>query len=256
MQTNPIEIISLTEATIDQEHICCSLGDSKTANGVQAKKDWLKARFAEGLRFKKGNVRGKVFIEYVPAEFAWVPVEAPGYLFINCLWVSGQFKGQGLAARLLAECVRDAQEMNGIVVIAGKGKRPYLSDKKFFIHHGFVTCDAAPPYFELLVKRFRADAPLPRFCGHVQQAEIDERDGLQLFYTNQCPFTEFYADELEQAAREAGMPFGKHKLATREEARRAPSPYTSYSLFYRGKFVTHEIMTKDKFHKMNWEERT
>ncbi|MET3291922.1 UNVERIFIED_CONTAM: hypothetical protein ABID98_004492 [Brevibacillus sp. OAP136] len=121
-----------------------------------------------------------------------------------------------------------------------------------------MTCDTALPYFELLVNRFQADVPLPRFCEHVQKqkSEIDERNGLQLFYTNQCPFTEFYADELEQAAREAGIPFEKHKIATREEARRAPSPYTSYSLFYRGKFVTHEIMTRDKFNKINWQEWT
>ena len=33
--------------------------------------------------------RGKCFIEYIPAENAWVPIEAAGWLYINCLWVSG-----------------------------------------------------------------------------------------------------------------------------------------------------------------------
>ena len=36
----------------------------------------------------------KVFIEYCPAEKAWMPVTAPGYLMINCLWVSGQYKAE------------------------------------------------------------------------------------------------------------------------------------------------------------------
>ena len=33
--------------------------------------------------------RGKCSIEYIPAENAWVPIAADGYLYINCLWGSG-----------------------------------------------------------------------------------------------------------------------------------------------------------------------
>ena len=58
-----------------------------------SKKAWLKERLDEGLVFLKGNARGKCFIEYIPAEYAWAPVEAKGYMVIDCLWVSGQFKG-------------------------------------------------------------------------------------------------------------------------------------------------------------------
>ena len=32
---------------------------------------------------------GKCSIEYIPAENAWVPIEAGGDLCINCLWGSG-----------------------------------------------------------------------------------------------------------------------------------------------------------------------
>lgn len=74
------------------------------------KKNWLKDRFEEGLVFLKGNVRGKCFIEYIPAEYGWVPIEAPDYMYINCLWVSGQFKGQGYSNLLLGECIRDSKE--------------------------------------------------------------------------------------------------------------------------------------------------
>ena len=37
------------------------------------KKEWLKQRFAEGLVFYRSTERGKCFIEYIPAENAWVP---------------------------------------------------------------------------------------------------------------------------------------------------------------------------------------
>ena len=87
--------VILTQENIGQEHICCAMSDKKSAEGVEAKKGWLACRMEEGLQFVKLNVRGKVFIEYLPAEYAWVPIEADGYTFINCLWVAGSFKGHG-----------------------------------------------------------------------------------------------------------------------------------------------------------------
>ena len=58
--------------------------------GYQPKVEWLQERFAEGLRFllfrdQKGTPLA--FLEYVPGEYAWRPVEAKGWLFVHCLWV-------------------------------------------------------------------------------------------------------------------------------------------------------------------------
>lgn len=52
----------------------------------------MKEQLKDGLVLLKGNVRGKCFIEYVPAENAWMPIEVEGYMYINCFWISGQFK--------------------------------------------------------------------------------------------------------------------------------------------------------------------
>ena len=108
-----MELIKLTHENLDQEHICCAISSSKDVQ-VMSKKAWLKERLDEGLVFLKGNVRGKCFIEYIPAEYAWAPVEAEGYLYIDCLWVSGQFKGHGYSNLLLNACIEDGKE---------KGKR-------------------------------------------------------------------------------------------------------------------------------------
>lgn len=88
------------------------------------KKAWLKERLDEGLVFLKCNVRGKCFIEYIPAEYAWAPVEADGYMYIDCLWVSGQFKGHGYSTLLLDECIRDSKEKGkkGLVILSSKKK--------------------------------------------------------------------------------------------------------------------------------------
>lgn len=41
-------------------------------------KEWLKRRFDEGLIFYRSVERGKCFIEYIPAENAWVPIKRMG----------------------------------------------------------------------------------------------------------------------------------------------------------------------------------
>ena len=74
----------LTTINIDSEHICCSISQKKGEFGVDLKKEWLKERIKDGLVFTKLDERGKVFIEYIPGEKAFVPVKADNYMYINC----------------------------------------------------------------------------------------------------------------------------------------------------------------------------
>lgn len=90
-----MKIIRVTKENLEEEHICCAISNNKDCQ-VEAKKRWMSRQLEEGLVFEKADVRGKAFIEYIPAEKAWCPIDAPGYMFINCLWVSGQFKGKGI----------------------------------------------------------------------------------------------------------------------------------------------------------------
>ncbi len=243
-----MDILALTQENIFDQHICCSLSDKDNQNGVTLKKQWLQCRMEEGLVFKKLDVRGKVFIEYIPAEYAWAPIEAANYLFINCFWVSGRYKGQGYGARLLNECMQDAKEKHGIVAISSAKKKPYLSDKSYFIKNGFEVCDTAPPYFELLVKRFDDQAPYPTFKATAKKARIEQTDGLVIMYTDQCPFTDFYANqELDAIQKEFQIPVQRIKLTSREEAQNAASPFTTYTAYWNGEFLTHEILNRKKF---------
>ena len=72
-----MELVRVTKENLENEHICCAISNNKDVQ-VVSKKAWLSERFDEGLVFLKGNVRGKCFIEYIPAEFAWTPIEADG----------------------------------------------------------------------------------------------------------------------------------------------------------------------------------
>lgn len=242
-----MDIIDITMENIDREHICCAITEKKGENCVASKKAWMKARFAEGLVFKRLDVRGKAFIEYIPAERAWCPMEAPGYLFINCFWVSGQFKGQGHAGRLLEACIQDAKAKGkqGLVLLSSKKKMPFLSDPKFLTHMGFRVADTAEPYYELRYLPFHEDAPVPRFREQAKPGRTEET-GLVLYYTNQCPHTAKYAPIFEEIAREKGEKVKLILIQTAEQAQNAPAPFTTYSLYDNGVFVTNEILSEKK----------
>lgn len=244
-----MEIITITKENLNNEHICCAISNKDDIQ-VTSKKSWIAERLDDGLVFKKGDVRGKCFIEYIPAEKAWAPIEAAGYMYIDCLWVSGQFKGQGNSSILLEECIRDSKEKGkkGLVVLSSKKKVSFIADPKYLRHKGFKLADSADPYFELLYLPFHKTAEIPQFKQSVK--ERNQEKGMVLYYTAQCPFTAKYVPLIEVVANENDIHFKSVKIETTEEAQNAPSPFTTYSLFYNGKFVTHEILSENKFLKL------
>ncbi|MDF2545944.1 MAG: acetyltransferase [Anaerosolibacter sp.] len=245
-----MDIISVNNSNIDTEHICCAITDKKGENCVSSKKAWMKEQFEDGLVFKKLDARGKVFIEYMPAENAWSPIIADGYMFINCFWVSGQFKGQGYSTKLLDACISDAKIQNkkGLVIVSSKKKMPFLSDPKHLRHKGFEVCDTAEPYFELLYLPFEKNVEKPSFKECCKKGKI-EKGGMVLYYSNQCPHTEKYAPLIADIAKSRGVNLELIKYQTKEQAQHAPTPFTTYGFFCDGKFVTNEIFSDNKFVK-------
>lgn len=245
-----MDFITVTSENLEREHICCAISNNKDCQ-VTAKKSWLADRFADGLVFRKADARGKCFIEYLPAERAWAPIEAEGYLHINCLWVSGQLAGHGYANELLDFCIEDAkaQSRTGLTILSSKKKAPYLSDPKYLRHRGFQLADAAEPAYELLYLPFDEEAERPRFKAHVKKPRIDA-EGLVLYYAFQCPFTAKYVPLVKDIAESRGVPLQTIRFETADEAQAAPTPFTSYSLFYDGALVTHEVQSPKKFEKL------
>lgn len=245
-----MELLTVNQENIEKEHICCALTDKKGENCVELKKAWMKKRFEDGLVFKKGDIRGKLFIEYIPAEKAWAPIIAEGYMHINCFWIAGQYKGQGYANTLLTECIKDAKSkgMRGLTILSSSKKKPFLSDPQYLKYKGFQVADTAEPYFELLYLPFTEGAPVPRFQDAAKSGSIPSQ-GMVLYFTNQCPHSEKYAQAISDIAQAHGQTLTLHKFETTNEAQNSPSPFTTYSFFYQGKFVTNEILSEKKFEK-------
>ena len=236
--------IYITKENIDKEHICCAM----SAKQSLVKKEWMKQRFDEGLVFYRSEERGKCFIEYIPAENAWVPIDADGYLYINCLWIAGAMKGHGYANDLLGACIRDAeaQGKKGLCILCAEGrKREFLADPKFLLYKGFLTADTSDCGITLLYLPLAKDAVPPQFkpCAkHPYTAEA----GFVLYYTDQCPFTYYWVPRVEEAARAHGIPLKTVHITTKEAARSLPAPVTTYALFSDGRFVTHAVQSDKK----------
>ena len=195
--------------------------------------------------------RGKCFIEYIPAENAWVPINADRYMYIDCLWVSGSFKGHGYSTDLLDACIEDSKEKRklGLCILAAPKKKPFLADPKFLKYKGFTVCDEADNGIQLWYLPFAAEAEKPHFKECAKHPRIKEK-GYVLYYTSQCPFNAKYVPVLEQTANENDIPFHAIHIESREGAQNAPTPVTNYALFHDGDYITNEQMNDKKFLKL------
>ena len=245
-----MEYIRVTKDNLEKEHICCAISNNKDVQ-VSSKKAWLADRFDEGLVFLKSVERGKCFIEYIPAENAWVPINADEYMHIDCLWVSGSFKGHGYSTELLDACIEDSKDKGkkGLCILAAAKKKPFLADPKFLKYKGFTVCDEADNGIQLWYSPFGNEAERPGFRECAKHPHIEEK-GYVLYYTSQCPFNAKYVPVLEQTARENDISLHVIHIDSREKAQNAPTPITNYAMFHDGEYITNEQMNDKKFLKL------
>lgn len=242
--------IQVTSENIESEHICCAISNNNDVQ-VSSKKAWLKERFADGLVFLKSEERGKCFIEYLPAENAWNPILADDYMYIDCLWVAGSFKGKGYSTDLLNACIKDSQSKGkkGLCILSSKKKKPFLADPKFLQHKRFQVCDESDNGIQLMYLPFEKTAVAPKFKECAKHPHIEE-SGYVLCYTSQCPFNAKYVPIVENVAKENNVPFKAIHLQTKESAQNAPTPITTYALFFNGEYLTNEQMNDKRFLKL------
>ena len=243
------EYINLDEKNILDEHICCAIGDPKHQDGVDKKKEWIKSKLKDGHVFRKLNARGKIFIEYEPLETAWTPVIGKNYMYIYCLWVAGSFKGKGIGKELLEYAIEDAKNkhMNGICTIVTEKKKPFIGDKKFFLHYGFKVVDTINDY-ELMVLSFN-DKETPKFSDSARKMEISNQD-FTIYYSNECPYVEYEIKELTDYAKSKNIKLNFIKIDSLEKAKNAPCVFNNWANFYKGKFISNTILNANSFSKL------
>lgn len=243
------EYINLTLENIDDEHICCAIGDKKHQIGVNNKKEWIKTKLKDGHVFRKLNARGKTFIEYEPIETAWVPINGHNYEYIYCLWVAGSFKGKGIGKELLEYAINDskAKGMSGICTLSSKKKKTFLGEKKFFEHYGFKVVDTIGEY-ELLALPFDNNET-PKFNENARKMQISNKE-FTIYYSNACPYVEYEINELTEYSKKNNLKINFIKIDTLEKAKNVPCVFNNWANFYQGKFISNTILNANSFEKM------
>lgn len=244
-----MSLITLTEANLEQEHLCCAIADKKHQCGVTAKKEWLKERLTEGHTFRKLDEKGKVFIEYAPLEHAWVPVEGSNYVYIYCLWVSGRFKESGYGKALLKSCLVDAKNSgrSGVCIISSRKKKPYLSDKKFMQKNGFETVDTIGQDYELLALSF--DGTVPQFTESAKLQQINSSD-LTIYYSVQCPFIPNCIEQVKNYCTTNQIAVNLIPVDTLEKAKSVPCVFNNWAVFHKGQFVSNLLLNENALKKL------
>lgn len=246
------EIRTIDASNVDQLGFFCYMSKRKEP-GYKQKRDWLEARFMEGLKIKVVHEiggRDTAFIEYIPGEYAWRAVHAPGYMVIHCLWVVGQGKGKGYGRRLIQECLDDARVQNKHGVAMLTSDRTWLASKDVFLHNGFTEVDTAPPSFQLMVNRF-GPSPEPALPHDWDaRAKVFGR-GLTVVRTAQCPYVENGAAGILSFAKERGIKTKTVELKTaREVQEQSPSAYGVFGTVLDGKLLAYQYLLQKDFDKL------
>jgi hypothetical protein len=227
----------------------CGIGcvTNRKHQGFGPKCDWLEERFAEGLRFflfRDTGGKPLAFLEFVPGEYAWRPVEAHGWLFVHCLWVysAGQKVG-GLGSRLVQACLDEArnQGKRGVAALVSDG--PWMAGQGVFLRNGFQVV-AERDRFQLVAHPL-ADGRLPRF----RDIKLDPEDyqGLHIVYSAQCPMLPKSVADLSELAVAHGLELKTTVLRTPQEAQNAPSYYGVYNLLWNGRLLSDHYVSGGRF---------
>jgi hypothetical protein len=218
--------------------------------GHGPKVDWLQQCFSAGLRyllFRDPQGKPLAFLEYVPGEYAWRPVDAKGWLFVHCLWVypKGQAVG-GLGSRLIQACLDEARQAGARGVAAMVSDGPWMAPKQVFLRNGFEQI-AERDRFQLVVRRLR-EGPAPSF------RDIDTRwtkhRGLHIVYSAQCPYLPKSANDLSAMAGEHGLDVKITVLNSAREAQNAPSYYGVFNLLWNGRLLSDHYVSKGRFRNL------
>ena len=240
------EIITVTADTVEKHGFFCKMSARKTP-AWQAKRDWLMARFDEGLQMRLLDEGERGFIEFMPGAKSWRAIDdAEDYVVIHCLWVVGRSRGKRYARDLLAEVDDWARENGfpGVAALTSRGN--WLIAPGILEHHGFRRVDSCGEGFELHAKAHGIQH-VPRLSGAWAQKAEACGPGVTVLRSAQCPYLEDASANARAAAESLGLAFKEIVLETADDVRRlSPTPYGTYALVKDGRCVSyHYLLEKD-----------
>lgn len=237
MDTLQADFVNLTAENLATEHLCCIIRSKKLHPGIEAKRQWLADRLAEGHVFRKLNQKATVFAEYAPLETAWVPITGDNYYYLYCLWATGEHKGKGYGKALMEYCLVDAKAKgkSGVCMVGAAKQKAWLTDQAFAKRFGFKVVDSTEDGYELLALSF--DGTTPQFTPSAKSGKIPSQ-ALTIYYDRQCPYTQQNIEIIEQYCTANGLPVSFVLVDSLQKAKELPCVFNNWAVFYKGNFQT------------------
>jgi len=251
-----IRIIDVTAKNIAEFPPSCFMRPA--ADGYVKKAAWLKKQFRKGLKVKllytEQDNKCIGFIEYTPGENAWRGVDAKGYLFIHCIWISpNESKLRGYGSLLINHVIEQAvnEKKLGVAVMTSNG--PFMATKDLFRKNGFKVIDSVKPTYDLLVKVLKKGG-LPRL--HDCQNQLKRYQGLNVVYSNQCPWVARGIKGMIEIARANGVKLKVFEMRNPQIAQQAPSVYATFNLICNGRLLADHYISHHRFRNIIEKELT
>lgn len=113
--------------------------------------------------------------------------------------------------------------------------------------YGFRVVDKTVNDYELLSLSF--DGTLPKFSSSINNMRIDNED-LTIYYDMQCPYIYQEIETIRSYCKDNNIPLNSIEVDTLNKARELPCVFNNFAIFYRGKFVTVNLLNINEIKKI------
>ncbi len=246
MNISKVKFIEVTDENLEKKGLFCA--KNKKTQGFQEKASWLREQLQRGLKMviaEDEDEKQLGFIEFIPSEYAWRPICADNYLFIQCIVVgSKKMRNQGLGGELIRYCENTAIELgkDGVCVMTSNGA--WISDRTLFAKNGYQMADQKGR-FELMYKNLTKNAQVPLFNDW--EKELHKYQGWNIVYSNQCPWHDKSVTDLLNVAMDNDLEVKVKKIEKPRDAQKAPTGYGSFALIKDGRLLEDHYISGTRF---------
>ena len=240
------KLINVNLKNIEENPATCFC--KKDSIGYKVKVDWLKKQLKLGLKIKvirdeaDNIIHG--FIEYTDGKSAWRAVDAKGYIFIHCIWITpNRYKKKGLGSLLIKEAIKESKGKQGVAVVTSNG--PFMATKNIFLKNGFKLIEEEGK-FQLLVKQNKK-GKLPKFNDY--KKELIKYKRWNIVYSNQCPWVARFISELDKKLINK-LKLKITELKTPAQAQKAPSIYSVFNLIHDGEMLADHYVSSTRLNNI------
>lgn len=240
-----VELIENTLNNMDQ--IGCGCIMNPKYDGFIAKKELYSQQHNNGFRIftMQKNKKFIGFIECVPAEYAWRPIEAPDTIFIECIWIKAKNdRGKGYSKQLIQKAIEYAKETKRSGVSVTTSEKGWIAGQNAFLQLGFTKVDERNDFALLYYPLTKNPRDVPQF--RQQEPDLAKYRGLNILYTKQCPFVSKMIPEYLKITKDHGFDPNLIEINDPTQIKGFPSLYGVFCMVYNGKILADHYISKTR----------